>query len=419
MNTVTTDPQPQELADSHGSKIPADDPRLQLPRKKSRTLKKGPVIALSSAVMGLMALAVALALQPQKKSAGHGNKTQENEAIAQPTIPDVIRQGPDNTKPVAVPDTSITAPVPDKVPQLGRPLPGDLGHAMVAPNARYNGTSQPGPPDPVEQERHAAIASSPFFGGMASSVKATNSDSSVAGMVTAVPPASGSASAYGHDQNNQARKSEFFANGGGEDKEYLSKPLRKPASAFEVKAGAVIPAVLITGINSDLPGNVLAMVKENVYDTASGEYLLIPQGTRVIGKYDSMVSYGQKRVQVSWQRMVLPDGTSVMLENMPGVDLAGNAGYKDKTDNHFDRLVGGVVLSSLLSVGATVSQGTSASQDMTTQQRMAANVGDEISSAAKQITRKNLDIQPTLQIRAGYSVNILVNKDMIVKPYYN
>ena len=164
------------------------------------------------------------------------------------------------------------------------------------------------------------------------------------------------------------------------------------------------------------------MVKENVYDTATGEYLLIPQGTRVIGKYDSMVSYGQQRVQVSWQRLVLPDGSSIVLENMPGVDLAGNAGYKDKTDNHFDRLVGGVILSSLLSVGATVSQGTYSSQDnMSTQQRMAANVGDEISSAGKQITRKNLDIQPTLQIRAGYSVNILVNKDMIVKrkPYYN
>jgi type IV secretion system protein TrbI len=419
MNTVTTDPQPQELADSHGSKIPADDPRLQLPRKKSRTLKKGPVIALSSAVMGLMALAVALAMQPQKKSAGQGNKTQENEAIAAPAIPDVIKQGPDNTKPVALPDTSITAPVPGNVPQLGRPLPGDLGHAMVSPKGQYTGTSTSGPPDPVEQERHAAIASSPFFGGMASSVNAANSGSSVASLANMAPPVSGGASTYGHDQNNQARKSEFFANGGGDDKEYLSKPLRKPASAFEVKAGAVIPAVLITGINSDLPGNVLAMVKENVYDTATGEYLLIPQGTRVIGKYDSMVSYGQKRVQVSWQRMVLPDGSSILLENMPGVDLAGNAGYKDKTDNHFDRLIGGVVLSSLLSVGVTVSQGTNSSQDMTTQQRMAANVGDEISSAGKQITRKNLDIQPTLQIRAGYSVNILVNKDMIVKPYYN
>jgi type IV secretion system protein VirB10 len=420
MNTVNNDPQPQELADSHSSKIPADDPRLQLPRKKSRTLKKGPVIAVSSAILGVMALAVVLAMQPQKKSGGQGSKTQENEAIAELTIPDVIKQGPDNTKPVAVRDTSITASVPDNVPQLGRPLPGDLGHAMVSPKGHYTGTSQPGPPDPVEQERHAAIASSPFFGGMASSVNAANSGSSVAGLANTVPPASGTVSTYGHDQNNQARKSEFFANGGGEDKEYLSKPLRKPASAFEVKAGAVIPAILITGINSDLPGNVLAMVKENVYDTATGEYLLIPQGTRVLGRYDSMVSYGQKRVQVSWQRMVLPDGSSVVLENMPGVDLAGNAGYKDKTDNHFDRLVGGVVLSSLLSVGATVSQGTYSSQDnMSIQQRMAANVGDEISSAGKQITRKNLDIQPTLQIRAGYSVNILVNKDMIVKPYYN
>jgi len=161
-------------------------------------------------------------------------------------------------------------------------------------------------------------------------------------------------------------------------------------------------------------------VKENVYDTVSGDYLLIPQGTRVLGRYDSMVSYGQKRVQVSWTRMLRPDGSSIVLENMPGVDLAGNAGYKGKVDNHFDRLVGGVMLSSLLSMGATVSQGTYTDEaSMTTQQRMAANVGEEISSTGSQITKKNLDIQPTLNIRAGNTVNILVNKDMIVDPYEN
>jgi len=196
--------------------------------------------------------------------------------------------------------------------------------------------------------------------------------------------------------------------------------MKKAASRYEVKAGSVIPAILVTGIVSDLPGNVIAMVKENVYDTVSGDYLLIPQGTRVLGRYDSMVSYGQKRVQVSWTRMLRPDGSSIVLENMPGVDLAGNAGYKGKVDNHFDRLVGGVVLSSLLSMGATVSQGTYTDEaSMTTQQRMAANVGEEISSTGSQITKKNLDIQPTLNIRAGNTVNILVNKDMIVDPYEN
>ena len=196
--------------------------------------------------------------------------------------------------------------------------------------------------------------------------------------------------------------------------------MKKAASRYEVKAGSVIPAILVTGIVSDLPGNVIALVKENVYDTVSGDYLLIPQGTRVLGRYDSMVSYGQKRVQVSWTRMLRPDGSSIVLENMPGVDLAGNAGYKGKVDNHFDRLVGGVALSSLLSMGATVSQGTYTDEaSMTTQQRMAANVGEEISSTGSQITKKNLDIQPTLNIRAGNTVNILVNKDMIVDPYEN
>jgi len=138
----------------------------------------------------------------------------------------------------------------------------------------------------------------------------------------------------------------------------------------------------------------------------------------VVGKYDSMVSYGQKRVLVSWNRLIRPDGSSIVLENMPGADLSGNAGYQDKVDNHFDRLVGGVVLSSMLSVGATISQGTySDSDDMSTQQRMAASLGQNVASAGGQITRKNLDIQPSLKILAGQAVNILVNKDMIIKPY--
>jgi type IV secretion system protein VirB10 len=419
MQNVHPEPQPQEPIDPHSSKIPADDPRLQLPKKKSRTLKKGPVVAISATLTGMIAVALVLALQPQHKSTEQDGKTGETEAVAQPTIPDVVRQAPDERSPVSIPDTSITASVPDEVPQLGRPLPGDLGHAMVhSPNGYRAGTMQSAPPDPAEQERLAAIASSPFFGGASASIT-TPASGGIAGLQAATSPTPGSAP-YGRDQNNQARKNDFFESGGGDGKEYLSKPMRKSASRYEVKAGAIIPAILVTGLNSDLPGNVVAMVKENVYDTASGEYLLIPQGTRLLGVYDSMVSYGQKRVQVVWTRMIRPDGSSVMLENMPGVDLAGMSGYKDKVDNHFDRLVGGALLSSILSVGATVSQGTYTNdQNMTTQQRLAASVGQDINYAGQQIIRKNLDIQPTLKIRAGMTVNILVNKDMIVDPYKN
>lgn len=415
--------QQQEQADPHASKIPSDDPRLQLPKPKSRTLKKGPVIAITAVLVGAIFLAIMIAVQPPKKAVKVEDK---NEAAVSNTmaIPDVITQGPDNSKPVTVPDTSITAPIPDDVPALGKPLPGDLGHAMVnKQNGRYQGSGssqQYNQPDPVEQEHHAAVTSSPFFGGAANAATPVSSGSSIPASSADTAQSTTQASTYGRDQNNQARKNEFFANGGGEEKEYVSKPMRKAASRYEVKAGSVIPAILVTGIVSDLPGNVIAMVKENVYDTVSGDYLLIPQGTRVLGRYDSMVSYGQKRVQVSWTRMLRPDGSSIVLENMPGVDLAGNAGYKGKVDNHFDRLVGGVMLSSLLSMGATVSQGTYADEaSMTTQQRMAANVGEEISSTGSQITRKNLDIQPTLNIRAGNTVNILVNKDMIVDPYEN
>ena len=413
----------QQSVDPHASKIPSDDPRLQIPKTRSRTLKKGPVIALTVVLVGAIFLAIMMAVQPPKKAV-KAEKKDETSVSNQLAIPDIIRQGPDNNKPVTLPDTSITASVPDNVPELGKPLPGDLGHAMVnKQNGRYQGSGssqQYNQPDPVEQERHAAVISSPFFGGAANAATPASSGSSFPAGSTDAAQGTTQASTYGRDQNNQARKNEFFANGGGEEKEYVSKPMRKAASRYEVKAGSVIPAILVTGIVSDLPGNVIAMVKENVYDTVSGDYLLIPQGTRVLGRYDSMVSYGQKRVQVSWTRMLRPDGSSIVLENMPGVDLAGNAGYKGKVDNHFDRLVGGVVLSSLLSMGATVSQGTYTDEaSMTTQQRMAANVGEEISSTGSQITKKNLDIQPTLNIRAGNTVNILVNKDMIVDPYEN
>jgi type IV secretion system protein VirB10 len=411
--------QQQEHVDPHASKIPPDDPRLQLPKPRSRTLKKGPVIAITVVLVGAIFLAIMMAVQPPKKAVKVDEK---NEAAVSNTmaIPDVITQGPDNSKPVTVPDTTITAPIPDDVPALGKPLPGDLGHAMVKPSEnRYQNSAQYQQPDPVEQERLAAIASSPFFGGASNSISTPASGSGmIAGQGAAPPVVAGSP--YGRDQNNQARKNDFFATGGGEEKEYLSKPMRKAASRYEVKAGSIIPAILVTGLNSDLPGNVIAMVKENVYDTVTGDYLLVPQGTRVLGKYDSMVSYGQKRVQVVWTRMIRPDGSSIMLENMPGVDLAGMSGYKDKVDNHFDRLVGGAMLSSILSVGATISQGTYTDEaSMSTQQRMAASVGQDINNAGQQITRKNLDIQPTLKIRAGMTVNILVNKDMIVDPYKN
>ncbi|TLU82355.1 MAG: TrbI/VirB10 family protein [Chlorobium sp.] len=414
------------MEDVHASKIPADDPRLRLPVAKSRTLKKGPVIAIGATVLSIILIAVSFALWPKDKRKGARKEDPSINQIL--TIPEKIRKGPGNDAPVivAAPQQPMRS---DSIPGHGHSLPGDFSKTMVnrgqgiyghGTGGNAGGTvavNQNHQTDPEEVEKQAAIKASPFFTGGGN----TQQPGMVGNLAASISSAVGqnNASNYGKGgQNMQDRKNDFFSNGAGEEKEYVSKTVHSPLSNYEIKAGSIIPVILITAINSDLPGNVVAMVSENVYDTRTGDFLLIPKGTRVLGRYDSMVSYGQSRVQVNWNRLVRPDGSSILLDNMPGVDLAGNSGYKDKVDNHFDRLAGGVILSSLLSVGADVSQGayTDASS-MTIQQRMAANVGEEISSAGAQITRKNLDIQPTLKILAGKKVNVLVNKDMILSPY--
>jgi type IV secretion system protein VirB10 len=410
MDAHTPKPPEDRMDDPHGSKISPDDPRLRLPTMKSRSLKKAPVIVIGTALLTVLLVAMSLAMWPKAKKAAV--KEEPDTVTQQFVIPDVVRHGPGNTDPVTAPS------VPDDYPQLGEPLPGDLGHAMIQQDGSHAG-GQYQAESPEEAERDAALKASPFFGGgnnTATGSSAAGAAYAAAGQTT-LPPAP-AASPYGRDQNMQDRKNDFYSAAGGDEKEYLSKSMHQPVSRYEVKAGSIIPILLVTGINSDLPGSVIGLVNQHVYDTRSGAHLLIPQGTRVVGKYDSMVSYGQKRVLVSWNRLIRPDGSSIVLENMPGADLSGNAGYQDKVDNHFDRLVGGVVLSSMLSVGATISQGTySDSDDMSTQQRMAASLGQNVASAGGQITRKNLDIQPSLKILAGQAVNILVNKDMIIKPY--
>ena len=187
--------------------------------------------------------------------------------------------------------------------------------------------------------------------------------------------------------------------------------LQAPGSPYQVKAGTLIPAVLLTGINADLPGQIIAQVREQVFDTVTGQYLLIPQGSRVLGQYDNNVGYGQERAGVVWNRLILPDGSSVHLGDMPGVDSMGQSGYQDQVNHHWGRLTTGVVLSSLLA-GTAGYQG----QRDDYAGRVFENVGMEINRAGQRLTRNNLNIQPTIQIRPGFSINILVNRDLTLKP---
>lgn len=229
----------------------------------------------------------------------------------------------------------------------------------------------------------------------------------------------------GYDPAADKDKEAFF-NRAGKDSSWILPHTRTAGQPLEIKTGAVIPSVMVTGINSDLPGNIIAQVSQNVWDTASGRQLLIPQGAKLFGVYDSRVIYGQERVLVAWNRIVFPDGSAVTLGAMPGADMAGNAGYTDEVNNHYFHIFGSAVLMSMITGGMSYSMdalnpsGNSGqgNQAPTLQDEMGAALAAQLGQATLQLLQKNLNIKPTLEIRPGYQFNVIVTKDMVFqKPY--
>ena len=215
------------------------------------------------------------------------------------------------------------------------------------------------------------------------------------------------------DQNNQQRKLDFVgqsASGGI----YNAHALQTPASPYQVMAGSVIAASLLTGLNSDLPGMVVAQVTENVFDTVTGRTLLIPQGSRLIGSYDSVVAFGQSRALLVWQRIILPDGSSIQIDNLPATDAAGYAGLSDKVDYHTWRLLKGVALSTLLGVGTELSIGNDESDLVRT---LRQSTQQSANQAGQQIVSKNLNIQPTITVRPGWPLRVIVHKDLVLREW--
>jgi type IV secretion system protein TrbI len=197
----------------------------------------------------------------------------------------------------------------------------------------------------------------------------------------------------------------------------LNSTLRSQVSKYQLMAGSVLPGVLLTGINSDLPGQILGQLSQNVFDSRDGKYLLLPQGTKIIGEYDSRVTYGQDRVLIVWTRLILPNGKSVSLAGMPGVDLSGYAGLTDEVDHHYVQLLTGVVFGSVLGAGAQMARGSNRSIDPTFGQLALEGTAQNINQAGQQITRKNLNIQPTIKISPGHRFSVFVTKDMVLEPY--
>jgi type IV secretion system protein VirB10 len=219
-----------------------------------------------------------------------------------------------------------------------------------------------------------------------------------------------------NDPNLQDEKRNF-SNQSGSKPSYATSILTAPLSPYEIKAGTIVPVVLITGLNSDLPGNIIAQVRENVYDSTSGKFLLIPQGTKVIGIYDSKVAYAQSRALVNWSRMIFPNGYSLDLQNLSGIDPMGFTGLKDKVNNHTGKLVMGIFLTSVLGATVQMAGGSSNSLNPTYDELAAQGASQALQQAGNKIVQKDLDVQPTLEIRPGFKFNLSVDKDFVLQPY--
>ncbi|PHQ60884.1 MAG: conjugal transfer protein TraI [Robiginitomaculum sp.] len=336
----------------------------------------------------------------------------------------------------------------DMRPKLGPPLPGDLGAAFLEANKsgapvaeldnpfqytpkgtapprqyRQTATYQSAPaPSKRDEARESglffsvgssqSIAKAPDqFAAMDAQLEQAYSNLANVNMMAGYgDPIMGNAefNAAPAYQNSQ---SAFLGQSAGEI--YNPYVLQSPKSPYQIMAGTLIPASLVTGLNSDLPGQVIGQVTENVYDTVTGEYLLIPQGARLLGRYDSVIAYGQSRALVAWTRIIFPNGNSIQLDNLPAVDGQGFAGLKDKVDRHTWQFMKGAVLSSLLSIGSELS-----SDDEGRLARALQNAGQDTANIAGQrIIERSLNIQPTLSVRPGWRFSIIVSKDLILKPY--
>ena len=201
------------------------------------------------------------------------------------------------------------------------------------------------------------------------------------------------------------------------DTEYNKHSLKEAKSPYELKAGSFIPGILVSGVDSQIEGKMIGLVRENVYDSIAGKHLLIPKGTKILGEYSSGVAYGQDRIFIIWQRLIFPNGKSLLLENFPGVDLSAYAGMKGRVNNHNIELFKSVILSSILGGGAALVDRNKDTRIQSWKNAMASGAGERILDIGDSLAERILNIKPTITIKPGSRFNIIVNADLILEPY--
>lgn len=281
------------------------------------------------------------------------------------------------------------------------------------------------PAQPVESPLNSqALHSGMFFPGASPSTSKLSATSGSATSTSKSASASGSSeklSSY-QQQNMQSQKLSFLKNTSQDDSDiYNEHRMVAPVSPYEVQAGTLIPAVLLTAVNTSLPGEVVARVRADVFSTVTGQFLLIPKGSKLIGDYDTQISYGQRRVLIVFTRIIRPDGTSILLSKSPGSDLFGQAGMEGTVNNHWGRVIGSAVLSTILSLGTSAAASNSfpsgSDYYMSPGQNALLGAAGNLSSIGSKMTQQQMNIQPTLVLPTGYEFNIIVNKDMVLRPY--
>jgi type IV secretion system protein VirB10 len=311
------------------------------------------------------------------------------------------------------------------IPKLGPPLPGDLGRPILRAQERGQGIDVPNistpRADPNEQRRLAEIEAArvaKLFSETNARANPARQDTgagiavmnAISGLTpsTEQPPLDPGAA-----QNVQDRKA-AFVNAEPDRRTISPDRLAGKVSSYVVQAGSVIPAALITGIRSDLPGQITAQVTENVYDSPTGSYLLIPQGAKLIGQYDSQVAFGQSRVLLVWNRLIMPDGRSIVLERQQGADVEGFSGLEDEVDHHWGQLFRAAALSTLLGVGSSLG---SSSNESDIAKAIRESTQNSLSNVGQQVVGHQLDVQPTLTVRPGFPLRVIVNRDLVLAPY--
>lgn len=332
-------------------------------------------------------------------------------------------------------------PVSERVARLGPPLAGDLGATMLETERSYGIEPEyvrtfedDFRPNPVDEAARAArlreaamaeeAAKAPVFFQLQS--RTSNRSGSEAPTayrdpaldlgsellaLAALPQGAPSAFGQTRDSNLQSRKL-AFANEAPSNDIYNPNRIEDPASPYQIMAGTLVAASLVTGINSDLPGTIVAQVTQPVYDTVTGQYLLIPQGSRLIGRYQSEVSFGQNRALVTWDRIIFPDGASIII-SAPGADAQGFAGLSDRTDHHWDRVFVAAGLATILGIGAEL--GSTSDGDI--ERAIRRGTTDTLNEAGQRVVDRNLNIQPTIKVRPGWPVRVVVTRDIILRPH--